>query len=246
MGVKLQMGGSDQWGNITAGTELIRRMGGEDAKAYALTCPLVTKSDGTKFGKSESGNIWLDPELTSPFKFYQFWINVADEDAKKLLRVYSLKTEEEVIALETEHDTVPHLRTLQKALAIELTERVHSSEALANAMDASEVLFGKSVAEKLKGLDEKTLLEVFEGVPQAKLSVSDYEAAADLPDLLSTGGVVFPSKGEARKMLKGGGVSINKAKVSLDTSIDSLSLLCGKYIVAQRGKKNYFLIEVAG
>lgn len=245
-GVKLQMGGSDQWGNITSGTELIRRMGGEAAKAYALTCPLVTKSDGTKFGKSEDGNIWLDPKMTSPYKFYQFWINVADEDAGKMLRVFTLLGQEQIEQLEADHVQSPGSRIMQKALAEELTERVHGKAALSHAQSASEVLFGKSVSEALQQLDEQTLLEVFEGVPKAQIAQAALQETTDLPSLLSTATnkVIFNSKGEARRMLGGGGVSINKAKVSPDTDPQSFELLCGKYLVVQKGKKNYFLVEL--
>jgi len=240
---RLQMGGSDQWGNITAGTELIRRM--EGGEAFALTTPLLTKADGTKFGKSEGGNIWLDPALTSPYKFYQFWLNSADDDAKKFIRIFTLKTKEEIEALEKEHDAAPHLRILQKALAEEITIRVHSKEDYETAVKASEILFGKSTTEDLESLDESTLLSVFEGVPQVEITRELLTETATVTDLLSvaTGNVIFSSKGEARKMITGGGVSINKVKIDSEQRID-YKLLQDKYLLVQKGKKNYFLLKV--
>lgn len=245
-GVKLQMGGSDQWGNITTGTELIRRMGGSEA--YALTTPLITKSDGSKFGKSEGGNIWLDPEMTSPYQFYQFWLNCADEDSGRLLRVFTLLNKDEIEAIEAEHAQAPHLRHMQKALAEDVTRRIHGEAQLQMAIKASEILFGKSTTEDLASLDEKTLLQVFEGVPQTTISKDAFSGATSYVDLLSetTGALVFPSKGEARKMIKGGGVSINREKIAGGEDRPDITLLQGKYFLAQKGKKNYFLIKVEG
>ena len=241
-GVKLQMGGSDQWGNIVTGTELIRRMGLGEAKA--LVAPLITKADGGKFGKTESGNVWLDPERTSPYQFYQFWLNASDEDAKKYIRIFSLLAKEEIEAIEAEHEQAPHTRALQKALAKDVTIRVHSEEAYETAVAASEILFGKGTEESLRKLSESDLLSVFDGVPQFEISKSELENGIGIIDLLSDKAAVFPSKGEARKMIQGNGVSINQNKVSaIDLSIDSSFLISGKYILAQRGKKNYFLIK---
>ncbi|GAL83538.1 tyrosyl-tRNA synthetase [Sporocytophaga myxococcoides] len=240
---RLQMGGSDQWGNITAGTELVRRM--EGGEAFALTTPLLTKADGTKFGKSEGGNIWLDPSMTSPYKFYQFWLNSADDDAKKFIRIFTLKTKEDIEALEKEHETAPHMRILQKALAEEITTRVHSKEDYITAVKASEILFGKSTTEDLESLDEDTLLSVFEGVPQVEITKDLLAETPTITDLLSvaTGNVIFTSKGEARKMITGGGVSINKIKIESEQRID-YKLLQDKYLLVQKGKKNYFLLKV--
>lgn len=242
---KLQMGGSDQWGNITTGTEMIRKM--DQGEAFAVTCPLIKKADGSKFGKTETGNIWLDPKKTSPYKFYQFWLNASDEDMSNFIRIFSTKGKEEIEALEKEHNEAPHLRVLQKALAEELTVRVHSQEALDMALKASSILFGKSTTEELKSIDEDTLLSVFEGVPQVAISKSDLDKTENVTDFLSelTQGIIFPSKGEARKMIKGGGVSINKEKVLDANAPVEVSLLQGKYILAQKGKKNYFLVTVA-
>lgn len=243
-GVKLQMGGSDQWGNITTGTELIRRKAG--GEAFALTAPLVTKADGSKFGKSEEGNVWLDPELTSPYQFYQFWLNCPDEESHKLIRVFTLLEQEEIKALEEEHAKAPHQRILQKAMAKDITVRVHSREDYDMAVKASGILFGKSTTEDLAMLNEKTLLAVFEGVPQVDISRETLRNTTNIVALLSeaTKGVVFPSKGEARKMIKGGGVSINKAKITETTHHGDLELLQGKYLLVQKGKKNYFLVRV--
>jgi tyrosyl-tRNA synthetase len=241
-GVKLQMGGSDQWGNIVTGTELIRRMGLGEAKA--LVAPLITKADGGKFGKTESGNVWLDPERTSPYQFYQFWLNSSDEDAKKYIRIFSLLPKEEIEAIEAEHEQAPHARALQKALAKDVTIRVHSEEDYNAAVAASEILFGKGTEESLRKLSESDLLSVFDGVPQFEVSKSELESGIGVIDLLTDKAAVFPSKGEARKMIQGNGVSINQNKVSaVDLSVDASFLISGKYILAQRGKKNYFLIK---
>jgi tyrosyl-tRNA synthetase len=242
--VKLQLGGSDQWGNIVTGTELIRRKG--QGEAFAMTTPLITKADGTKFGKSEGGNIWLDAEKTSPYKFYQYWINSSDEDVVKFVKIFSTKEKVEIEAVIATHAEAPHLRTLQQAVAEEITERVHSKADLDMAIKASSILFGKSTTEDLASLDEKTLLQVFEGVPQAELTISQLESAESVTDRLSevTGGIIFPSKGEARRMIQGGGVSINKIKLESVTAIPDFELLQGKYLLAQKGKKNYYLIRV--
>jgi tyrosyl-tRNA synthetase len=241
-GVKLQMGGSDQWGNITTGTELIRRMAG--GEAFALTTPLIKKADGTKFGKSEGGNIWLDPEKTSPYEFYQFWLNAADADAEGYIKIFSLKSKEAIASIINEHKEAPHFRVLQRAIAEEVTERVHSKEAREKAIAASEILFGKATEEALRNLDEKTLLSVFKGVPQFMVSKTELENSIGIVDFLAQSTQIFPSKGEARKMTQGNGVSINKTKVTLDKQVDTTDLLNGKYILAQKGKKNYYLITV--
>nr|WKN40187.1 tyrosine--tRNA ligase [Tunicatimonas sp. TK19036] len=240
-GVKLQMGGSDQWGNITTGTEFIRRKA--SGEAYALTAPLITKSDGTKFGKSESGNVWLDAEMTSPYKFYQFWLNVADEDLPRLLRVFSLKSKEEIEALEQ----LPNPNEAKRALAEELTTRIHSTDDFENARDASSILFGNAALERIQRIDEKTLLEVFEGLPQETITRSEYEAAGNVVDLLSeaTKQIVFKSKGEARRMIQQGGVSVNKEKITSADAEANFQLLQNKYLLVQRGKKNHYLIRVA-
>lgn len=243
-GVTLQMGGSDQWGNIVSGTELIRRM--EGGEAYAVTTPLVTKADGSKFGKSESGNVWLDPSMTSPYKFYQFWINVSDEEAPMLIRRFTLLDKTTIENLELEHTAAPHLRLLQKRLAEEVTRMVHGEEQLNQAMKASEVLFGKSDAAALAALPESLLLEVFEGVPKATVQASDLQQP--LPVLLSESSsfTIFSSRGEARKMIEGGGVSINKTKAELSNEWQLPALMHNRYLVVQRGKKQYFLLEVSG
>jgi tyrosyl-tRNA synthetase len=243
-GCRLQMGGSDQWGNITAGTELIRRMDG--GEAFALTSPLITKADGTKFGKSESGNVWLDPELTSPYKFYQFWLNSSDEDAAKWIRIFTLLTKAEIETLEAQHKQAPHERALQKALAKDVTIRVHSEADYNTALKASEILFGKSTKEDLISLNESTLLSVFEGVPQVDINSEEYRNAANVTDLLSilTRSEIFPSKGEARKMIAGGGVSINKNKVESPEAKPEFDLLLNKYLLVQKGKKNYYLVKI--
>jgi tyrosyl-tRNA synthetase len=239
---KLQMGGSDQWGNILTGTELIRRKAG--GEAFAVTCPLITKSDGGKFGKTEKGNIWLDPEKTSPYAFFQFWLNCSDEDSKKYIRIFTLFSREEIDALELEHEQAPHLRALQKALARDLTLRVHGEAEYNQAVEASEILFGKGTTETLRQLDEKTLLSVFEGVPQSEISRTELEAGIGMVDFLSEKTGIFPSKGEARRMLKDGGVQVNKEKALEDTTLTSAFLLNNSYILAQKGKKNYFLVKV--
>ena len=240
---KLQMGGSDQWGNITTGTELIRRMNGSEA--FALTCPLITKADGGKFGKTENGNIWLDRRYTSPYKFYQFWMNVSDEDAKRYIKIFTMLSKEEIDSLIAEHEQAPHLRVLQKRLAQEVTIMVHSKEDYEAAVEASNILFGNATGESLKKLDKETFLSVFEGVPLYQVSKSDIEAGVPILDLLAEKTNIFPSKGEARKMIQGGGVSVNKTKVeSIDVRITTEYLLNGAYILVQRGKKNYFLVEV--
>ncbi len=240
---RLQLGGSDQWGNITTGAELIRRkLGGE---AFALTCPLITKADGGKFGKTESGNVWLDARYTSPYKFYQFWLNVSDADAEKYLKIFTFLTKEEIEALAAEHAADPGRRPLQKRLAQEVTTMVHSARDYENAVAASQILFSNEAEEALRALDEKTLLDVLEGVPTFEVARADIEAGVPLLELLAAKTAVFPSKGEARKMVQQGGVSINKHKVSDPAAvIGKESLLQEKYILAQRGKKNYFLIRV--
>lgn len=240
-GLKLQMGGSDQWGNITTGTELIRRMSG--GEAFALTTPLIKKADGTKFGKTESGNVWLDPKKTSPYKFYQFWLNGSDEDSKNYVRIFTTMTREEVEALEREHAAAPHLRVLQKAIAKEITIRVHSEQDYTSAVEASEILFGNAPTEALSRLDEDTLLSVFEGVPQVQVSRAELEAGIGMLDLLADKSSVFPSRGEARKLIQSGGVSINKIKVADPNAVQTTEgLLQGKYLLVQKGKKNYYLI----
>ncbi|MDE6095400.1 MAG: tyrosine--tRNA ligase [Muribaculaceae bacterium] len=238
---RLQLGGSDQWGNITTGTELIRRkLGGE---AYALTCPLITKADGGKFGKTESGNVWLDPRYTSPYKFYQFWLNVSDADAEKYLKIFTSLTKEEIEALVAEHQQDPGQRPMQKRLAKEVTVMVHSEEDYNAAVEASQILFSNKADETLRNIDEKTLLEVFEGVPTFKVSKAELEEGIPVLDLLATKSQVFASKGEARKMVQQGGVSLNKKKVTDPNAVITAGeLLNDKYLLAQRGKKNYFLL----
>ncbi|MBL6448876.1 tyrosine--tRNA ligase [Fulvivirga sp. 29W222] len=241
---KLQLGGSDQWGNIVTGTELIRRKA--QGEAFAITTPLIKKADGTKFGKTEEGTVWLDREKTSPYKFYQYWMNASDEDAANFIRIFTLFEREYVEAIEKEHAEAPHERKLQQALAKDITTRVHSEADYEMAVKASEILFGKSTTEDLASLDENTLLSVFEGVPQTEISKEALLQTANVTDLLSenTNGIIFSSKGEARKMIKGGGVSINKSKVNDPNGIINFDLLQGKYLLAQKGKKNYFLIHV--
>jgi tyrosyl-tRNA synthetase len=242
-GVKLQMGGSDQWGNITGGTELIRRKDG--GEAFAFTCPLITKADGTKFGKTEGGNVWLDPKLTSPYKFYQFWLNCSDEDSLKYIKIFTLIPREKIEELIEEHQKAPNLRILQKAMAEDITARVHSKEDLETALRASEILFGKSTKEDLLSLDEETLFGVFEGVPQISVKDSTLKEAKVI-DLVSalTNNEIFPSKGEARKMIQGGGVSINKIKVETPEQEINFGLLKDKFMLVQKGKKNYYLLKV--
>jgi len=240
-GCRLQMGGSDQWGNITTGTELIRRIGG--GEAYALTCPLITKADGGKFGKTEKGNIWLDPERTSPYTFYQFWMNCSDEDSKKYIRIFTLFTKEGIEAMELEHEAAPHLRILQKALARELTIRVHSEEDYNQSVEASDILFGKGTTETLRKMDERTLLNVFEGVPQCDVLLTDIESGLNIVDLVAEKTNIFPSKGEARRMMKDGGLQMNKEKMKEDFVVKKENLLNNKYLLIQKGKKNYYLIN---
>lgn len=250
--VRLQMGGSDQWGNITTGTELIRRMeSGDDEnaanKAYALTTPLVTKEDGTKFGKSEAGNVWLDPEMTSPYEFYQFWINQSDNDCKKLIRVFTLLSKAEIEELEAKHAEAPHLRLVQKAIAEDVTRRVHGDEQYELAVKASKVLYGKATLETLQSLDEKTFKAIFDGVPQTTVSVADFAACESFLDLISvtTNNEIYASKGEARRALKGNAVSVNKQKFQDEKlPVSEFTLLSGKYLLIGKGKKNH-IVEVA-
>lgn len=242
-GCRLQMGGTDQWGNITTGTELIRRkLGGE---AFALTCPLITKADGGKFGKTESGNVWLDRRYTSPYKFYQFWLNVSDADAAKYIKIFTDLPKDEIDALIKEQEEAPHLRPLQKRLAKEVTVMVHSQEDYDAAVEASNILFGNSTSEALKHLDEQTLLDVFNGVPQFEVSREDLNAGVKAIDLFTEKAAIFPSKGEMRKLVQSGGISVNKEKLTdQDMVIDFSSLLDEKYLLVQRGKKNYYLLIV--
>lgn len=237
----LQMGGSDQWGNITTGTELIRRMLGKEA--YALTCPLIRKADGKKFGKTEKGNIWLDAEKTSPYEFYQFWLNVSDDDAEKYIRIFTLLDKGQIEEATAEHKQNPRLRTLQKLLAKEITIMVHGEKEYENAVAASSMLFGNSTSEQLRKLDEKTFLSVFSGVPT--FDVPSSELPCNIIDFLSVKTSVFPSKGEARKMIQGNGVSLNKDKISdINYNVSEADIIDGKYILAQKGKKNYFIINI--
>ena len=238
---KVQLGGSDQWGNIVTGTELVRRKG--EGKAFAVTTPLIKKADGGKFGKTESGNVWLDKTKTSPYKFYQFWLNSTDDDAKNYIKIFTLKSQQDIEKLIAEHDETPHLRILQKAIAEEVTTRVHSKEDLEMAIKASNILFGKSTAEDLKSLDEETFLSVFEGVPQFEMSKADL--GLGILDIVAEKTQIFASKGEARRMIQSNAVSINKEKITEDSHITTNDLLNGKYILAQKGKKNYFLIIVS-
>ena len=241
-GCKLQMGGSDQWGNITTGTELIRRMLGK-TDAFALTCPLIRKADGTKFGKTEKGNIWLDPEKTSPYEFYQFWLNVSDEDAERYIKIFTLLDKETIDDAIEEHRQDPGRRTLQQLLAKELTTLIHGAGEYANAVSASKMLFGNSTSDELRKLDEKTFLAVFSGVPTFDIQKSDLPC--DILDFLAVKTQVFSSKGEARKMVQGNGVSINKDKISdIAYEVSGKDIVDGKYILAQKGKKNYFIINV--
>jgi tyrosyl-tRNA synthetase len=238
---KVQLGGSDQWGNIVTGTELIRRKG--EGKAFAVTTPLIKKADGGKFGKTETGNIWLDKTKTSPYKFYQFWLNSSDDDADNYIKIFTLKSQEEIKQLTNEHEQAPHLRVLQNVIANEVTTRVHSAEDLDMAIKASNILFGKSTADDLKSLDEETFLSVFEGVPQFEISKADL--SLNILDIVAEKTQIFASKGEARRMIKSNAVSINKEKITEDIQLSENNLLNGKYILAQKGKKNYFLIIVA-
>lgn len=240
--IKLQMGGSDQWGNITTGIELTRRMGG--GETFALTAPLIKKADGSKFGKSEGGNVWLDAEKTSPYKFYQFWLNASDEDVVNFVKVFSLKPKEEIDALISEHLETPHLRSLQKALAEELTERVHGNHQLEMALEASKILFGKATSEELKRLSERDFLDVFQGVEQVKVSKGTMSEGVSIIDLLSDVSGFLSSKGEARRALKENSISVNKEKVDDSAVVASGDLINDKYILLQRGKKKYFIVEV--
>ena len=238
----LQMGGSDQWGNITTGTELIRRIGG--GKGYALTCPLITKADGTKFGKTEGGNVWLDPHRTSPYKFYQYWLNTSDADAEKYIKIFTFLTKDNIEELISEHQEAPHLRVLQKRLADEITLMVHSQEDLDNAKKASNILFGKSTSEDLKTLDEITFLDVFDGVPQAKIEKTDLVTGLDMIGALAAKTGFLGSNGEARRALKQNSISVNKEKVKEDYIITEKDLINKKFVLLQRGKKNYFVLVV--
>jgi tyrosyl-tRNA synthetase len=239
---RLQMGGSDQWGNITTGTELIRRI--EGGQAFALTCPLITKADGGKFGKTEEGNVWLDPKRTSPFKFYQFWLNTSDEDAERYLKIFTLLSKEVIEQLTAQHQEAPHLRQLQRRLAEEVTTMVHGTNALEKAEQASKILFGKSTEAELRSLDATTLAEIFEGVPQFEVSRKSVTEGLDIIEFLAEATAVFKSKSEARKMLKANGVSINKTKVAENKVLSANDIIANQYILAQRGKKNYFLITL--
>lgn len=240
-GCKLQMGGADQWGNMTTGTELIRRLGGTEA--FAFTTPLITKADGSKFGKTEKGNIWLDAKLTSPYEFYQFWLNIADEDAEHYIKIYTLLNKDEVETLIKEHRTSPHLRILQKKLAEEITVKVHGREALNKAITASEILFGKGTTQQLEQLEEDEILDIFKGVPQHEVRL-DLVLTSSIIDFLSLHTKVFPSKGEARRMLQANGVSINKQKINESFVLNKELLMKGKYMLIQKGKKEYHLIKV--
>ena len=236
----LQMGGSDQWGNITTGTELIRRIG--CGKGYALTCPLITKADGTKFGKTESGNVWLDPKRTSPYRFYQYWLNTSDADAAKYIKIFTFLSENEISDLIAQHEESPHLRQLQKKLAEEITTMVHSRQDYENAVGASEILFGKSTADDLKQLDAQTFLEVFEGVPQASLSKSELEEGLDMIGALAAKTSFLGSNGEARRELKQNAISVNKEKVKEDYRITAKDLINDQFVLLQKGKRNYFVL----
>jgi tyrosyl-tRNA synthetase len=237
-GITMQMGGSDQWGNITTGTELIRRIDG--GSAFALTTPLIKKADGTKFGKTESGNVWLDAARTSPYKFYQFWLNASDEDAKNFIRIFTLKGKEEIEALEAQHALDPGMRALQKALAEDITTRVHSASDMTQAIQASGILFSKDST--FDSLPKEMLLDIFEGVPQGTISKTEIEAGADIVEVLVNSGFL-PSKGEARRALQENSIAVNKEKIGIDTKIDSSYLIHGELVILQRGKKNYFLLK---
>lgn len=240
-GCKIQMGGSDQWGNITTGTELIRRK--VQGKAYALTVPLITKADGTKFGKTEGGNVWLDAEKTSPYKFYQYWLNTSDEDAEKYIKIFTFLDQQTVEKLITEHREQPHLRILQKRIGEEVTLLVHGKEAFENAVKASEILFGKSTADDLKTLNEQTFLDVFEGVPQAEIPLSDLEAGLDIVSAFNEKSGFLKSNGEVRRALSENSISVNKNKVTEEFKITAQDLISNKYILLQRGKKQYFILK---
>ena len=239
---KLQMGGSDQWGNILTGTELIRRK--ESGEAFALTCPLITKADGGKFGKTESGNVWLDPKLTTPYKFYQFWLNVSDADSEKYIKIFTLLSKEDVAALVEEQDAAPHLRPLQKRLAKEVTCMVHDEDEYNKAVEASQILFGKATTESLAKLDKETFLSVFEGVPTYEVARDKLDVGVPVVELLATETATFPSKGELRRTIKGNGLSLNKAKlIDQEYLVTAADLINGSYILIQKGKKNYYIIE---
>lgn len=239
---KLQMGGSDQWGNITTGTELVRRKA--QGKAFAITCPLVTKADGTKFGKTEGGNVWLDAERTSPYKFYQYWLNASDKDAEKYVKIFTFLDKKTVESLTEEHRKTPHLRVLQRTVANEVTKMVHSEEALENAVKASKILFGRSTADDLKSIDEKTFLDVFEGVPQATVTAQDVENGLDIIAALNEKSGFFKSNGEVRRALKENAIAVNKEKIKDGYTITTRDLINNKYILLQRGKKSYYLLNV--
>ncbi len=239
---KIQMGGSDQWGNITTGTELVRRVAG--GKAYAITCPLITKADGTKFGKTEGGNIWLDRNRTSPYKFYQYWLNASDEDSEKYIKTFTFLDKNTVDSIIAEHKKNPHLRLLQKKIADQVTVMVHSKEDLENALNASSILFGKSTSENLKTLDEQTFLDVFDGVPQAEIKYSDLNDDLDMTTILVEKTNFLKSNGDAKRALKENSISINKEKVKADYKITTSDLINNKFILLQRGKKNYFVVVV--
>ena len=243
MDCKLQMGGSDQWGNITTGTELIRRKA--QGKAYAITVPLVTKADGTKFGKTEGGNVWLDANRTSPYKFYQYWLNASDEDAEKYIKIFTFLDKEAIEALIIEHRETPHLRLLQKKIGEEVTIMTHGQEAFDNAIKASQILFGKSTSDDLKSLDEQTFLDIFEGVPQASVSKEDIDSGLDMIGALAAKTGFLNSNGEARRALKENAISVNKEKVKEDFVISSSDIIANAYVLLQRGKKNYFLLKIA-
>ena len=243
MDCKLQMGGSDQWGNITTGTELIRRKA--QGKAYAITVPLVTKADGTKFGKTEGGNVWLDANRTSPYKFYQYWLNASDEDAEKYIKIFTFLDKEAIEALIIEHRETPHLRLLQKKIGEEVTIMTHGQEAFDNAIKASQILFGKSTSEDLKSLDEQTFLDIFEGVPQASVSKEDIDNGLDMIGALAAKTGFLNSNGEARRALKENAISVNKEKIKEDFIISTTDIIANAYVLLQRGKKNYFLLKVA-
>jgi tyrosyl-tRNA synthetase len=239
----IQMGGSDQWGNITTGTELIRRIG--NGKGFAITCPLITKSDGSKFGKSEGGNVWLDANRTSPYKFYQYWLNTSDEDAEKYIKIFTFLTEDDIKNLSKEHQEAPHFRVLQKRLAEEITRMVHSEADLENAIKASNILFGNSTSDDLKQLNEQTFLDVFDGVPQTEIEVSDIENGLDIIAALAEKGGFLKSNGEARRALKENSISVNKEKVQEGYMITKIDLINNKFVLLQRGKKNYFVLTMA-
>ena len=243
MDCKLQMGGSDQWGNITTGTELIRRKA--QGKAYAITVPLVTKADGTKFGKTEGGNVWLDAKRTSPYKFYQYWLNASDEDAEKYIKIFTFLDKKAIEALVAEHIETPHLRLLQKKIGEEVTIMTHGQEAFDNAIKASQILFGKSTSEDLKSLDEQTFLDIFEGVPQASVSKEDIDSGLDMIGALAAKTGFLNSNGEARRALKENAISVNKEKVKEDFVISTSDIIANAYVLLQRGKKNYFLLKIA-